>query len=470
MIPSDLAARLRMMSEASFFDSEPPIQGTARVRELQARLPQLLPGQQFTASIQRPLPDGTFQAVVAGREYTLALNQSVKAGDTLELVVTRNTAGTVFAELANPASAANANASQSQLSPAGRLISFLLTGQPTPQAAQLAEGKPLINTPPTATNATQTLAPALRNAVSQSGLFFESHQQKWLSGKADMVSLLREPQGRFSPALQVADPAAAFKLPPGVTPAMLAAAAAGAVPGAAAPTTPGGGLAGTLAGVLLGVGLGGEGSGGEGSPLRATPGGSGQGAEQAAGRAAAQRGAEAEAALRLAESSQSSARQTSVPERLVPVVHQQLDAMATQTYVLQGQAWPGQMFELEIEDPDEGDREGESGNQDWKTTLRLTLPRLGSVEARIQLDKSGIALRLSADDADTVETLLTERESLATALEAANLPLTGFRVSLREPSSIEPQVDTAGTGEAAIEAAIEAGMDAKQEGPGNGRA
>ena len=168
----------------------------------------------------------------------------------------------------------------------------------------------------------------------------------------------------------------------------------------------------------------------------------------------------------MAESSQSSARQTSVPERLVPVVHQQLDAMATQTYVLQGQAWPGQMFELEIEDPDEGDREGESGNQDWKTTLRLTLPRLGSVEARIQLDKSGIALRLSADDADTVETLLTERESLATALEAANLPLTGFRVSLREPSSIEPQVDTAGTGEAAIEA----GMNAKQEGPGNGRA
>lgn len=462
MIPSDLAARLRMMSEASFFDSEPPIQGTARVRELQARLPQLLPGQQFTASIQRPLPDGTFQAVVAGREYTLALNQSVKAGDTLELVVTRNTAGTVFAELANPASAANANASQSQLSPAGRLISFLLTGQPTPQAAQLAEGKPLINTPPTATNAAQTLAPALRNAVSQSGLFFESHQQKWLSGKADMVSLLREPQGRFSPALQVADPAAAFKLPPGVTPAMLAAAAAGAVPGAAAPTTPGGGLAGTLAGVLLGVGLGGEGSGGEGSPLRATPGGSGQGAEQAAGRAAAQRGAEAEAALRLAESSQSSARQTSVPERLVPVVHQQLDAMATQTYVLQGQAWPGQMFELEIEDPDEGDQEGESGNQDWKTTLRLTLPRLGSVEAQIQLDKSGIALRLSADDADTVETLLTERESLATALEAANLPLTGFRVSLREPPSVEPQANTTGTGGP--------GMDAKKEGTGDDRA
>ena len=139
MIPTDLAARLRLLAEASFFDSEPPVQGTARVREIQA--------QQFTAQITRALPDNTFQAIVAGREYTLALNHPAKAGDALELVVTRNTANAVFARVVgegartqNPANVGVEVASRPSLSPTGRLISFLLTGQPTPQPTTLAAG------------------------------------------------------------------------------------------------------------------------------------------------------------------------------------------------------------------------------------------------------------------------------------------------------------------------------------------
>ncbi|MFN3984565.1 MAG: flagellar hook-length control protein FliK [Rhodocyclaceae bacterium] len=403
MIPSDLAARLRMLTEASFFDSEPPVQGTAKVREIQARLPQLLPGQQFTATLQRPLPDGTFQAIVGGRSYTLALNHAAKAGDTLELVVTKNTSRAVFASLADNTSAtgtAAADASRPNLSPTGRLISFLLTGQPAAAATQLAAGKPLLSSAPTGSQAAQTLAPALREALSQSGLFYEAHQQRWLAGRYDTAGLLREPQGQLSPLLQ-----------PG-------AAAAGA-----GGTTSG--LSGTLAGLLLGVTVPGATTreGGADAQQRGVP---GQASAEAAGRGTqALRLADGEAA-RAAEAQQASGRAPTLPERLLPVVHQQLDAMATQQYIVHGQAWPGQRFEWEIDDPERDHGEGDEAADGWHTTLRVSLPRLGGVEARLHLTPAGIALRLLADDDASVQALIDARPALDAALQAADLPLTGF--------------------------------------------
>ena len=49
---------------------------------------------------------------------------------------------------------------------------------------------------------------------------------------------------------------------------------------------------------------------------------------------------------------------------------------------------------MEIEDP-EG-REQRDGNPEpyWNTTLRLTLPGLGGIEARLHLTPAGVAVRL----------------------------------------------------------------------------
>lgn len=371
MIPSDLASRLRMLAEASFFDSEPPVQGTARVREIQARLPQLLPGQQFTAHITRALPDNTFQAIVAGREYTLALNHAAKAGDTLELTVTRQTPNTVFARLAGevPGGAAN-DAARPNLSPTGRLISFLLTGQPSPQPAALAGGKPLLNAPP-ASGA--PLVPLLRQALSQSGLFYESHQAQWLSGQRSTDALLREPQGQ--------QPSARGE--PG-TPAQTAAAP------------------------------------------RVAP------SPMASGGSTATTGTEARGE-RAADSAAALVRTPVVAERLMPVVHQQLDAMATQQYVLHGQAWPGQHFEWEIDDPQrEGQDQDAQPEETWDSTLRLSMPRLGDIEARLHLTPAGVAIRLLAPDEAVAATLEAARERLDAALAAADVPLTGFVSEVRD--------------------------------------
>ena len=140
MIPADLAARLRTLTEAGFFETEPPVPGLQRAREIQARLPELVPGQRFFATLQRTLPDGSFRAVVAGQQMTLALDGSAKSGDTLELEVTQLTPRTVFARVVGGEAAGTAGASaQPALSQTGKLISFLLTGQPAPAAASLAE-------------------------------------------------------------------------------------------------------------------------------------------------------------------------------------------------------------------------------------------------------------------------------------------------------------------------------------------
>ncbi|MCK0510933.1 flagellar hook-length control protein FliK [Aromatoleum buckelii] len=352
MIPSDLAVRLRMLTEASFFDSEPPVSGPARVREIQARLPEIVPGQRFTATLERALPDGTFQAIVAGKHYTLALNHAAKSGDTLELVATQNTSKTVFAQLAHaaPAQSGADAAARPTLSATGRLIGFLLTGQPESTPAALAGGKPLLDAPPT--NGAATLAPALRQALAQSGLFYESHQLQWLGGKIDTAALRQEPQGRHVPEI----------------------AAAAATGSAEPPDLP------------------------EAAAVLPNP-----------------------------------ARPAAIPERLMPVVHQQLDAMATQNYVWHGQVWPGQNVEWEIEDPrGDGEGEGDGVAENWNTTLRLTLPRLGGMEARLTVSPAGVALRLLADDPGTVAALDAARARLDNALTAANLPLTGFVAERRD--------------------------------------
>lgn len=371
MIPTDLAARLRMLADASFFDSEPPVQGTARVREIQARLPQLLPGQQFTAHITRALPDNTFQAIVAGREMTLALNHSAKTGDTLELVVTRQTPNAVFARLANEAAGAEAAARPAAISPTGRLISFLLTGQPAPQPATLAAGKPLLNAPPAPGSGAADLAPALRQAVSQSGLFYEAHQARWLSGRVATEALKGEPQGQ-QPPLGRNETASAPRVAPNPM-------SGGVTPG----------------------------------PMR--------GADALVERAV-------DSTL-----SSTSLRGPVVAERLMPMVHQQLDALATQQYVLHGQAWPGQRFEWEVDDPGTERRGGDEGpDEEWDSTLRLRMPRLGEIEAQLHLTPAGVAIRLIAADEDAAARLDAARDRLDAALEAADVPLTGFVSEVRD--------------------------------------
>ena len=365
MIPADLTSRLRMLTEASFFSREPPEVGApSAVKPVASDLPEFQPGQKIIATLQEARDNGVFRAQVDGKPVTLSLRgATAKAGDVLNLVVARTTPGTVIATLAS----ATPEPSSTSLSQTGKLISFLLTGQPTPQPASLAANRPLLQAPPTAG---QALVPLLRQALSESGLFYESHQARWLSGETDATTLMREPQGRAAP-------------PAAQSPANSAARTANAPP-------PSGVIAASDEAVAT-----------SNTPRTEAPPPTQQ--RQAA----------------------------AIPERLLPVVHQQLDALATNHYAWQGMAWPGQRVEWDIDDP-AGNPQGDGADPEqvgWRSSLRLTLPRLGSIEARLHLTEAGVSLHFVADES-AAEPLRSGRAALAEALAEARVPMTGMSVEL----------------------------------------
>ncbi|MBP6802205.1 MAG: flagellar hook-length control protein FliK, partial [Zoogloea sp.] len=196
MIPGDLAARLRMLTEASFFSGEPNVAPLARVKAITDQLPAFTPGQRVIANLQTAYPGNTYQARIGGRDVTLALPQAANAGDTLELVVSHVTPRAVFATLAQPTTSTGTAAATPALSQTGRLISFLLTGQPAAQTAALNGGQPMLAAAPQGPGDSALLASRLSTALEQSGLFYESHQARWLAGKLDTAALMQEPQGR----------------------------------------------------------------------------------------------------------------------------------------------------------------------------------------------------------------------------------------------------------------------------------
>ncbi|EOH6282417.1 flagellar hook-length control protein FliK, partial [Burkholderia cenocepacia] len=98
----------------------------------------------------------------------------------------------------------------------------LLTDTPVPARAPAASGPAGSATPvsdqassaaATRAAAAPSVAPpvaalraALAQAVSESGLFYESHLAQWLAGQRPLAALLREPQARLATALAPADP------------------------------------------------------------------------------------------------------------------------------------------------------------------------------------------------------------------------------------------------------------------------
>lgn len=355
VIPPDAGIRMRMQTEASL------VQPLAPVKGVPADLPDLQPGQAFTARIHESLPDNTYKALVAGKQLTLQLPEGAEPGDTLELILIDRTPQTLIArraEAQSAASPANLPYPYAKISTAGQMIGQLVLAKgETPQAAPLNRGQPLLPRPPaTATE----LAPTLAKAVSQSGLFYESHQAQWLTGRLPLETLRAEPQGRLPVATAQSQAAAT---------------------GTAAPVT----------------------MATERGPTNATW--------------------------------QSAAVTQTMPEEVRPLVQQQLDAVATQRLAWHGEVWPGQLMDWKIErDLAEQGNAGQAAEDapHWATTLRLAMPRLGAIDATLQLTGSSLRVRMTASADDTTADLRRQAPELVRALADVGLTLQSLEVRREE--------------------------------------
>ncbi len=125
------------------------------------------------------------------------------------------------------------------------------------------------------------------------------------------------------------------------------------------------------------------------------------------------------------------------------LVQQQLEAFATQVFSWQGQVWPGQQLLWQIDDPIHdraGSRNPDSGSEQWQTRLRLTLPRLGEVEARLGVQGEQIALSIFAPEAATRQLLSGNASELRLALEEARLTLASLDIGPppERPAHVQP--------------------------------
>ena len=340
---------------------------TLPLRQLADRLQELIPGQRLLAEIQAVLPDGSYRALINQRSVTLALPQAVKAVDVIELELRSSDGQLTLAVLrgASPAAmGAEIESAATRLSVAGRLIGQLL-GQ------ALDAGKtpmPLNASQPIASASSAhgaELLPLLRQAIVESGMFYEAHQARWVAGDYSKSLLLREPQGRLEP-----------RVLPRTTP----------LPGTSDDDRAGNALSETT------------------GMIRTAP---------ATG-----------------ESGRSSNAVEPVAEPLRAIVQQQLEALATHGFIWQGQVWPGQSMDWIIDrSPDGQAGAGTDSEATWGTRLRLTLPRLGEVDARIGVQGSRIVLSLLCVSSESRDVLLGNASSLRGQFEQAGLAIVSLDVA-----------------------------------------
>lgn len=383
LIPPDAGIRMRMQTEANLLQPVHP------AHEISSELPELKQGQTFNARIQEVLPDNSYRALVAGKQLTLQLPEGAKAGDELKLMVVDRSGRVIIAKQVEGQATTQAGEAGpypfAKFSSAARMIGQLLPaeGEAAPPA-QLNRGQPLLPNPPQPQHAAVLLAPTLAKAVTHSGMFYESHQAQWVTGKLPLEQLLQEPQGQRSQPAAFQHAAAEI--------------AARAISTAERPVTTG-----TVLQALQGATPEKVGAGGTVPPAANLP------------------------------SVQSTVLSQQVPDDLRPLVQQQLDAAATQRMAWHGEVWPRQTMDWEI--GRELEREGDGSSDEeyrWNTTLSLTTPRLGRVDAALRLTTEGVRIAIATPYGASAADLREAAPNLAAALEAAGVPLLGFQVKHEE--------------------------------------
>lgn len=124
-----------------------------------------------------------------------------------------------------------------------------------------------------------------------------------------------------------------------------------------------------------------------------------------------------------------------IHQDLTVLVRQQLDVLANQALTWQGEAWPGTPMEWEVErDPYGGDPD--SAVPTWATRLKLDLPRLGLVDARLNLAGDQLVLQVIAPH--SAAEIHEASDTLRSRLLAAGLTLSNLSVNVVEPRPVIP--------------------------------
>jgi len=120
-------------------------------------------------------------------------------------------------------------------------------------------------------------------------------------------------------------------------------------------------------------------------------------------------------------------------------ISMQLAAQEQSQLAWQGQLWPGQPMEWDVQRED-GSGNGDAEQAIWHSRLRLNFPALGELEAQLRMVNGTLQIQFAAGDDATAALLRRHAPQLAGALDAVGTPLAGFdaRARTQEP---EPDHD-----------------------------
>jgi hypothetical protein len=120
-----------------------------------------------------------------------------------------------------------------------------------------------------------------------------------------------------------------------------------------------------------------------------------------------------------------------VAEEWRTLVRDQLHTLENRALPLAMEAWPGQRADLMIaaeDDPGKG-QGGAAAAAGWKTSLKLTLPRLGGVVAQLTLRGDRLWLDLETPSAAAADLFDTAGNALTHALGATGIQLVRTRIN-----------------------------------------
>ncbi|HEY0847474.1 MAG TPA: flagellar hook-length control protein FliK [Noviherbaspirillum sp.] len=352
--------------------------------EVFKRLNQIAIGRELSATVDALLDDNTFLVKLADTTARMALPVGTKVGDTFSMVFIAREPKPTFLLTQQQGSA------PATISTTARLIDHLLQA-----AAQEGDTPTVIARAPllpsTAPADPKQISTALQNAITSSGLFYESHLHDWISGSRPRAELLQEPQAQL----------------PRSSPST-------------APHTPSESAHADLARLAHNMRELGEGTQKLIGLVREA-----QVQVQAAG-----------TGLHLTDAELITGPQAALPTlepEAARLIGLQLNTLENEAIRWQGQLWPGQTMEWEIsEDKPEGGSHDAQQEPAWTSTVRFELPHLGDVSATVRLVGDRVHIQVQTASDDTASTVRQYGGLLADALEAAGAPLDSLTVKQHE--------------------------------------
>lgn len=418
-------------------------------------------GQKVQGAIQAEVSPGVFKVRVLEQTLHMQLPTNLKSGDVVELQVMSLQPRLTFSLSAS----SNPLSTPEQLSGASRLLSSL-SQQPLEKSYVGAIQSAPLWAATTKTPDTTALAVRLHESLSQSGLFYESHQAQWIAGARSTAQLLQEPQNKLTDIVKSVMASlgnTTAQLPQDrisqLSDAVRTAQTSLSNVSAQLPQNRIPQLADAVKAVMAGLN----------SVTAQLPQNRSNQLNDAAktvmaslGNIAAQLPQDQlnqlnDAVKTMISSLSNVSAQLpqdqlnqlidtvktaagnlhqdnttlSIPNQLQPLVQQQLNALETRQIFWQGQAWPNQQMDWEIHEEmsrHNGAERGEASGQ-WATQIRLDLPNLGEVAAMLRFSNNGLSITLDAAEGQTRALLGNASSQLTAALSERGIEVSSTLVA-----------------------------------------